>query len=506
MKKQYFMILAAAALCGASAMAEGTWHNVNYMMKNPAFIPGWSGALTATAGGVAEVYDGAFELYQVLPDMPAGEYTLTANAFYRYGGVDFSHENTQNGENHKAYIFLGTAKTPVLALSEEKIDAAAITLMNEAIGEGEEWMIAVNEDTYGTVPNGVTTANALFAAGYYKNTVTFSHPGGDLRLGIANTGGYIEEWCCFDNFKLVGPDGEVAIPNGDFSEVFNAAASDDRDVQPWDFANLQGASKTPDVNRAGGVFRKTNATNYNFGVAVELPAGKYRFGVQSFLRYGGAGNTTGGYFSCKANEWIEGEGALDRHVNGTEDEADNAYIYVTSGWDTDENGNRCKPISEDYALDEEYGNPDGFYLQTKIKCIFDEALDVYPDNEPATTGEVEAGQRGWCDSGYEAEAAACFVNNPDLYRNYVEFELEEAAEVWVGMKKDTNTPVQYWNPFRDFTIERYVESAGLQGVTVENTNAPVEYYNVNGMRVAEPTNGLYIVKQGNTVSKKFFRN
>lgn len=36
-------------------------------------------------------------------------------------------------------------------------------------------------------------------------------------------------------------------------------------------------------------------------------------------------------------------------------------------------------------------------------------------------------------------------------------------------------------------------------------NAPVEYYNLQGMRVAEPENGLYIVKQGNKVSKKIIR-
>ena len=32
-------------------------------------------------------------------------------------------------------------------------------------------------------------------------------------------------------------------------------------------------------------------------------------------------------------------------------------------------------------------------------------------------------------------------------------------------------------------------------------NAPAEYYNVQGMRVANPGNGLYIVKQGNKVGK-----
>ena len=32
-------------------------------------------------------------------------------------------------------------------------------------------------------------------------------------------------------------------------------------------------------------------------------------------------------------------------------------------------------------------------------------------------------------------------------------------------------------------------------------NAPVEYYNLQGVRVENPTSGLYIRRQGNNVSK-----
>lgn len=47
-------------------------------------------------------------------------------------------------------------------------------------------------------------------------------------------------------------------------------------------------------------------------------------------------------------------------------------------------------------------------------------------------------------------------------------------------------------------------STGIAGI-VAKENAPVEYYNLQGIRVAEPENGLYIVRQGNKVSKKFIR-
>jgi hypothetical protein len=36
---------------------------------------------------------------------------------------------------------------------------------------------------------------------------------------------------------------------------------------------------------------------------------------------------------------------------------------------------------------------------------------------------------------------------------------------------------------------------------VDNSNAPVEYFNLQGVRVANPTSGLYIRRQGTTTAK-----
>lgn len=44
------------------------------------------------------------------------------------------------------------------------------------------------------------------------------------------------------------------------------------------------------------------------------------------------------------------------------------------------------------------------------------------------------------------------------------------------------------------------EGDGIEGVGVD-ANAPAVYYNLQGVQVANPANGLYIVKQGNKVSK-----
>lgn len=43
--------------------------------------------------------------------------------------------------------------------------------------------------------------------------------------------------------------------------------------------------------------------------------------------------------------------------------------------------------------------------------------------------------------------------------------------------------------------------AGIDGITVDDQDAPVEYFNLQGVRVANPSNGLYIRRQGNKVEK-----
>ncbi len=103
-----------------------------------------------------------------------------------------------------------------------------------------------------------------------------------------------------------------------------------------------------------------------------------------------------------------------------------------------------------------------------------------------------------------------------MYRNYVEFTLPAKTKVWVGMilvkrpdkaSEDNGvTNNHYWHPFRDFTLEMWdAAGAGVDNVAVDNANAPVEYFNLQGIRVAQPENGIFIVKQGNKVTKQVIR-
>ena len=43
--------------------------------------------------------------------------------------------------------------------------------------------------------------------------------------------------------------------------------------------------------------------------------------------------------------------------------------------------------------------------------------------------------------------------------------------------------------------------SGVKSVMVEDADAPVEWFNLQGVRVANPDNGVYIRRQGNKVEK-----
>ena len=43
-------------------------------------------------------------------------------------------------------------------------------------------------------------------------------------------------------------------------------------------------------------------------------------------------------------------------------------------------------------------------------------------------------------------------------------------------------------------------TTGVEGIEIDE-NAPVEYYNLQGVRVENPANGLYIMRQGDKVVK-----
>jgi len=59
-------------------------------------------------------------------------------------------------------------------------------------------------------------------------------------------------------------------------------------------------------------------------------------------------------------------------------------------------------------------------------------------------------------------------------------------------------------PFAVVAVD-YTKSTAITDVNVDDANAPVEYFNLQGIRVENPQNGLYIRRQGNKVEKVYVK-
>lgn len=148
---------------------------------------GWTGtAFTAASNGVAEQWNKTYDTYQILQNMPAGTYTLTASGFYRNGGNDAAHTAHTNGtEQLNALLYMNEASTPFMSLYDD----------------------AVKTYTWSpyTYPNGVSGANTAFNTdkNYGGNEVVLElKEAGDIRLGVKKTVAVDSDWNCFDNFSL----------------------------------------------------------------------------------------------------------------------------------------------------------------------------------------------------------------------------------------------------------------------------------------------------------------
>ena len=88
------------------------------------------------------------------------------------------------------------------------------------------------------------------------------------------------------------------------------------------------------------------------------------------------------------------------------------------------------------------------------------------------------------------------------------FEVGEDGKLAIKMTKDVKAATQSRFAFKNFILT-YLgseeEGSGVETVATDAADAPAEYFNLQGIRVAEPTNGIYIVKQGNKVSKQVVR-
>ena len=178
------------------------------LIENPSFdtgVGGWTAEGTPGHDGkyfVAEFFDQSdASLTQTLANMPAGTYTLKAQAFYRSADWRIAVINYQLGTDVvKGSLMLGNASKPICNIYDQTRYQPAY-LAGVAGGSSQKM-----------APNSTHGASATFDIGDYWNLLsTTTTANADLTLGLNIVGGLKNNWMCFDNFRLYYGNPSVAV-------------------------------------------------------------------------------------------------------------------------------------------------------------------------------------------------------------------------------------------------------------------------------------------------------
>lgn len=169
--------------------------------------------------GNAEVYHSAFDCYQILHNMPVGNYTLTLQAFERndLGWEEYWSQGPQAGIN--AVLYANDNEVKINSIMTGASDVQIYQTLDE--NGNEIWTSDSYTATYNKyVPNSMDGANFYFhlSPETYLVTLNFTveEEGSDVRLGIKNDSGM--SWVIFDNFHLYYNGQQMSDPtdvNGD---------------------------------------------------------------------------------------------------------------------------------------------------------------------------------------------------------------------------------------------------------------------------------------------------
>lgn len=176
--------------------------DLTFMMENPDFDNDGKAGWTSTNGNpgygaqASEFYERTFDFYQVLDNMPAGNYTLRAYIFQRPG---------RNEDIYTPYD-KGTAKITT-SLYINKTSATVKHILDDRqpkalFNDGGGHDVQMPDGTY--VPNCMDGAAKYFAKGLYDSSVSskLDEAGSTLRVGVKCTSAPSYYWTMFDHFRL----------------------------------------------------------------------------------------------------------------------------------------------------------------------------------------------------------------------------------------------------------------------------------------------------------------
>jgi len=203
-----------------SVPAKSGQYDITSFLKNPdlAKITGWTcpSSYFKLANGLVECFGTkvAARMYQTVKDMPAGEYTVKVQGFYRNGEWKQALANYERGKDVvRASIFIDDYQNNVSPLKSIFADgcymlkgkhykSADVFAVVSGLGYPHSHYVDANNRS-----NNIKTPDIAKQAidhGHYWNEFTATHAeDGNLLIGVSmTTGSPAEAWVVVDNFRL----------------------------------------------------------------------------------------------------------------------------------------------------------------------------------------------------------------------------------------------------------------------------------------------------------------
>ena len=210
MKKTSFLITLSSLMLtlGAQAQDNKAWIDVTKeYIENPGFdnnrSDGWTWWSNASSQTLRvecmEFWNGTFDLYQTIEDIPNGHYRMSVQAYFRTADNNSSYDAYANGyEDITAFMYANdtrqTLVSPYVYELPEYVDGCW-----SYVSGGWGWW---DQGTTKYFPNSMESARVAFDQGAYWNTMEFDITDGSLMMGLINETFNSNNWCIFDNFKL----------------------------------------------------------------------------------------------------------------------------------------------------------------------------------------------------------------------------------------------------------------------------------------------------------------
>ena len=186
---------------------DGQYFDLTSFMVNPAVAPapssttaaeGWTASKNMDFGTYqitqfpGSSSDPHFNLYQVVADMPADQYTVKARGFFRPGGFSSSDMTSVSTTDVPALLYLNETTQPLLNICA---DGSATALSKGA-------STVVNGTTL-YVPNSRSHLQAFYDAGHYWNEMpAVVSDRGDLTIGLKYDAWVSGGWGVISDFNL----------------------------------------------------------------------------------------------------------------------------------------------------------------------------------------------------------------------------------------------------------------------------------------------------------------